>query len=169
MRVEMAEWIATALFIGAGRQAGDGEWTVWASALAAVDEDGAEEIVQTILRSVDLGARAPTPALYLEHRRTWLRHQPDPVAVPDEPGRHRCACRDTGMVEVDATADTWRPCERCNLARYERWRKGSYMPRMGGGPGRQGTLGPSPAEEISHIRDHLAGVAGPPPDSGEQW
>lgn len=143
MRTEMAEWVATALFVAAGRQVGEAELLLWGNTLATVDEEGAEEAVNAIIASVDLGLRPPTPALFMEHRRGVLGQR--------SPAPHTCPCLGIGLVEDGGQEDAWRPCGRCNPAGYERWTKGRFMSRFAGQPSERGT------GHVRDLRDSLAG------------
>lgn len=140
----MAEWVAAALYVGAGRQADEAEFSLWANALATVDDQWAEEVVTEILQSVDLGQRTPTPALFLEHRRAWVKHR-----APKEP-TYACPCLEAGMVPVEGQDDAWRPCRRCNPGGYERWAAGKAAPRFAGDP-----PAGSPTR-VTDLRDALA-------------
>ncbi len=79
MDIELAVWVVTSLYVGAGRKAGEAEERVWAKALEDVPDDAkmAEWAVTAMLREVDFGLRPPTPALFLEYRRRWVRARRD--------------------------------------------------------------------------------------------
>ena len=145
MRAEVAHWIAAALYVAAGRQAEEPEFTVWEAGLASTDEEGYEEVVQAIIASVDLGQRPPTVALFHEHRRGLLGRR--------ESAPHTCPCLGSGLVE---TEDSWRPCGGCNPEGYERWQKGRYRPKFS-------SPDPKASEHIGAMRLQL------PEPSGGEW
>jgi hypothetical protein len=99
-----AEMVVTALYVGAGRRAGDAEMALWATVLEPYPDDGADAIVAELLRTVDFGQRPPTPALYLEHRKAWVRAQARPRPALDSPlpadGAERVAELRRGLREV---------------------------------------------------------------------
>jgi hypothetical protein len=146
VRAEVAHWIAAALFTAAGRQADEPEFTVWESGLATTPEDGYEDVVQTIIASVDFAGRPPTVAMFHEHRRGLMNRERAP---------HSCPCLGSGLVEVDGQADAWRPCGRCNPAGYERWKKGRFRSKFAG-------TDPEAADKVAAMRLQL-----PDPNGGE--
>lgn len=131
---------------------------IWAEVLRDVPYTAAKKAVVVLARdNVDF----PTPNEFHRCAKRIAREQAAEAtrALPapgTEEAPYVCACQDTGMVEVDAAANTYRPCDRCNQPAYERWEKGLYRPKRPT-PTSAGAMNAN-REQIEAIRAQLGGA-----------
>lgn len=95
---------------------------IWIEYLRDVHaQDGADAAREWIATEADY----PTVAAFRQLAKRLARTRPAPR---NEIPARNCECHDTGFVDVDETANTVRPCPRCNATAHDRWTQRAYNP-----------------------------------------
>lgn len=108
MRAELADWIAAALYVAAGRSADEPEFAVWEAGLASTPEEGAVAATEAMLAEVDLAKHFPTPAAFNAYARRERKGTPQWPAL--SPGQ--LTPKEDGLAHIAALRTVLAKCER---------------------------------------------------------